>query len=94
MKDNDDDNDDGRWKSVLINLPADKDFVWEESRAIVESIEEEQEDNRDGDGVIPGMETGNQSRNLLCKPFSEYPSRRASKSWISAVPPSRHPKGR
>jgi hypothetical protein len=58
MKD-DNDNDGGRWKSALIELLFDKDFCssLEESKAIVESIEEEQEDNRDGDGHSPGIET-------------------------------------
>ena len=72
MKDNGDDNDDGRWKSVLVKLLVDKDFCssLEESRAIVESIEEEeQEDNRDGDGDSPGMETEIKAWNVALQEY-------------------------
>ncbi len=57
MRDDEDDN--GRWKNVLIELLFIKDFCssLEEAQAIVESIEEEQEDNRDRDRDSPGMET-------------------------------------
>jgi hypothetical protein len=59
MKDDEDDN--GRWKNALIELLFNKDFCssLEEAQAIVESIEEEQEDNRDGDS--PEMETENKA---------------------------------
>jgi hypothetical protein len=57
---NDNDDDDSRWKSALIELLFDKSLCssLEESQAIVESIAEEREDHRDdGDGNSPGMET-------------------------------------
>jgi hypothetical protein len=51
------DDEDGRWKSALIELIFDKALCssLQESQAIVESIAEEREDNRNGDS--PGMET-------------------------------------
>jgi hypothetical protein len=73
MKDDEDDNG-GRWRNVLIKLLVDKDFCssLEESKAIVESIEEEQEDNRDGDGEgdsPPGMDTENKAWNEALQDF-------------------------
>jgi hypothetical protein len=72
MKDNNvNDNDDGRWKSALVNLLVGKDFCssLEESRAIVESIEEEQEDNRYGDGDSPAMETEIKAWNVALQEY-------------------------